>query len=87
MFLVVAGTLGGYGLILGLCALLIYMVSFETFETPLLAPFSPLVKKDLKDSVYKETLFGLNKRPITIGSKNKTRLKIKEKVNEKRTNR
>ncbi|MBR2614545.1 MAG: spore germination protein [Clostridia bacterium] len=87
LFLVVAGTLGGYGLILGLCALLIYMVSFETFETPLLAPFSPLVKKDLKDSVYKETLFGLNKRPITIGSKNKTRLKIKEKVNEKRTNR
>ncbi|MBE5756292.1 MAG: spore germination protein [Clostridiales bacterium] len=87
LFLVIAGTLGGYGLVLGLASLLIYMVSFETFETPLLAPFSPLVKKDLKDSFYKETLISLNKRPTVLKSKNKTRLKIKEKLNEKRTDR
>ena len=84
VFLMIAGSLGGYGLILALVALIIYMVSFETFDTPLMAPFAPLITKDLKDSFYKETMVFLDKRPKVIGSKNKVRLKVKEIKDEQR---
>lgn len=72
LILVVAGSFGGYGILLSLALLLIYLVSFENYGTPLLAPFSPLVKKDLKDGVYKGFLNNNSTRPFSI-----TRSKIK----------
>ncbi len=75
IFLIIAGTIGSYGLILGSCFLLTYLVSREFFETPLLAPFAPLIPSDLKDSLFKNVLVSFEKRPKVFKSKNKTRLR------------
>ena len=75
IFLLIAGSIGGYGIICFSALLLVYLVTFESYGTPVLAPFSPLVKEDLKDSIFKEFTFANTKRPVIIGSSNKTRLK------------
>ena len=69
LMLIIAGSLGGYGIIVAFAILLTYLVSFESYGAPLLAPFSPLVKNDLKDGFYRSFLkeksslpFSLNKR-------------------------
>lgn len=53
LFLVVAGSIGMFGLLTAICILLVYLISFENFETPLLAPFTPIVKEDLADALIK----------------------------------
>lgn len=74
IMLIIAGSFGGYGLIVGLSILLIYLVSFETFSTPLLSPFAPLIKADLKDTFYKGFLIEQEFRPRSIKNKNKRRM-------------
>ncbi len=75
IFLLVAGSIGGYGIICLSSLLLIYLVTFESYGTPILAPFAPFIKEDLKDSIFKEFTFAITKRPVIIGSKNKVRQK------------
>ncbi len=75
LLLIVAGSLGGYGLICTTLLVLVYLVTFESYNAPILAPFSPLIKKDLKDSVYKGFLIKQKLRPLSLNSNNKTRIK------------
>jgi hypothetical protein len=49
----------------------------------LLAPFSPLIRRDLRDSFVKYDMETLSKRPVFLQSKNKTRLNVKGKKSEK----
>ena len=53
VYLIIAGGLGAYGLLIFSALLLVYLVTFENYSTPLCAPFSPLIKEDLNDSFYK----------------------------------
>lgn len=78
IFLVVAGSFGGYGLILSGVVLIIYLVSSENYGAPVFAPFSPLIGKDLKDSIYKGFLVEQKIRPISISNQNKRRLEEKQ---------
>ncbi len=73
--LLVAGSVGTYGIILLTGFLLFYLISTESFGAPLLAPFSPLVRRDLKDSLIKFNLKSLDLRPKTLNSNNKRRLR------------
>jgi spore germination protein KA len=75
VLLLIAGTIGAYGLVLAGAYMLTYLTSFENYDTPLLAPFAPLVKEDLKDGLFKEYLSRNDKRPKTINSPNKRRFK------------
>ena len=77
LFLIVAGNLGPLGIVLLIAFLLYYIISADSFGAPLLAPFSPLVPRDLKDSLVKYNLYDLSTRPKTFQSKNKTRLREK----------
>lgn len=81
LFLIVAGCAGGYGIIIGIAIFFIYLISFENYGTPLCAPFAPLIKSDLKDSVYKGFLRELQFRPTSLKNKNKRRIKIKKEKN------
>lgn len=74
-FLVVAGSIGIYGLIISVSLMLVYLTSKESFSAPLLAPFSPLIKKDLKDSFYKGFLTEQESRPLSLQNKNKRRMR------------
>ena len=78
LMLIVAGSFGGYGLIVTAALLLVYLVSFETFKTPLLCPFAPLVKRDLKDGFYKGFLIEQEFRPKSIKNKNARRMNPKK---------
>lgn len=74
---IVAGSIGTYGIILLTALTLYYLVSSDSYGTPLLAPFSPFIKRDLRDSVYKTDIYALNERPSVFRGKNKTRLKVR----------
>ncbi|MBQ9485819.1 MAG: spore germination protein, partial [Clostridia bacterium] len=74
LMLIVGGSFGAYGILLASAAMLIYLVSFETYRTPLLAPFSPLITKDLKDGLYKGFLIEQSIRPLSLKNANKRRI-------------
>lgn len=73
--LLIAGSVGTYGIILATAFILFVLVTTENFGTPVLAPFSPLVRKDLRDSLIKYDMNSLETRPETLKSPNKRRLK------------
>ena len=79
LFLLVAGNFGPFGIVLLSAFLLAYMVSADAFGAPLIAPFSPLLSKDLRDSVIKYSMENLTTRPRFLSSPNKTRLTFKNK--------
>lgn len=72
--LLVAGSIGTYGIVLLSALCLIYLVSTENYGVPLLAPFAPLMRRDLKDSLVKFDLSSLEYRPAALRSPNKRRL-------------
>lgn len=79
LYLIVAGSLGPFGLVLAVAFTLYYLITADNFSTPPLAPFSPLVKHDLKDALMKYDLRSLSTRPLTYHSPNRTRLKTSKK--------
>ena len=79
VFLIIGGSTGGYGILVATASILIYLVSFENYSTPLMAPFSPLIKEDLKDSIYKGFMSEMSLRPLSIKNANHTRLSKKNK--------
>ena len=76
VFLFVGGSIGGYGIILACVFIIIYACSLENFDVPVLAPFSPLVRQDLKDAVNMTFIQNMLKRPRSLKPKDKTRMKI-----------
>ena len=76
LMLLVAGSVGTYGIILFTAFILYYLFSSESYGSPLLAPFAPSVGRDLKDALVKFNLQELSKRPVLFRGKNKTRLKV-----------
>ena len=79
LFLLIAGGLGAFGIVLLSAFLLYYLLSADAYGAPPLTPFSPLVGKDLRDSVVKYDMESLSTRPKFLNSKNKTRLKTTKK--------
>lgn len=75
VMLLIAGSIGTYGIVLATGFILFYLVTTDTFGSPLVAPFAPVVGKDLQDSLVKYSLCSLQTRPKTIGSKNRRRLR------------
>ena len=81
-YVVVAGSIGTYGVLLLTALVLYYLLSSDEYGAPLLAPFSPLVRRDLKDSLLKADIYALRRRPAVLHSKNRTRLRVKNKEKE-----
>ncbi len=81
LFLVIAGTAGLYGLLIAVSFIFIYIISFESYGAPIFAPFSPLVKDDLKDTFYKGFLHEHQFRPKSFSNKNQRRLRESEAKN------
>ena len=73
-FIVAAGSIGTYGILLLAALLAYYLVTTDSYGVPLLAPFSPLIRSDLKDTLYKAELFSLWHRPRVLRGKNEHRL-------------
>ena len=75
-YVVVAGSLGTYGIVLMTALILYYLVTSDAYGVPLLAPFAPLVGKDLGDAAWKESVYALRTRPAALRPKNRTRLRL-----------
>ena len=79
-YLLVAGSIGTYGIILLTALILYYLVTSDSYGTPLLAPFSPLIRHDLRDSVFKAEIYALSERPAVFRPRNKHRLKVENRT-------
>lgn len=79
LYLMVAGSLGLYGIVLLTAFMLCYLCSEQSYGVPLLAPFAPLVEGDLKDALLKSNMYSIKRRPLSLGSHNKVRLKSDKK--------
>ena len=75
LFLLAAGSVGPFGLTVCVAFVLYYMLTADSFGMPLLAPFSPLTRGDLKDAVWKYPLTSLKTRPRIYKSNNRTRMR------------
>lgn len=78
LFLIVAGSIGTFGVVLLSAYLISYLVSEQVYGVPLLSPYAPMINKDMSDSLYKSNMFSLRKRPKVISGENKVRLKLND---------
>ena len=76
LFLIAAGSIGPFGIVLLSTFILYYLISSDSFGAPLLAPYAPLTVHDLRDTVVKYDLLQLRERPMALNTKNKTRLRF-----------
>ncbi|MDY2880222.1 MAG: spore germination protein [Candidatus Borkfalkiaceae bacterium] len=75
VFLLLAGSVGGYGVILFVGFLLCYLSSFDNYGVPYLSPYAPLIGVDLQDGFYMDDATDMEKRPVSIGSGNRRRIR------------
>ena len=54
IFLLLATVLGVYGIYLGAIYLLYKLITLTSFDKPYLAPFSPFIKNEMNDAIYKK---------------------------------
>lgn len=72
--LLVAGSVGTYGIVLLTAFVLLYLASTESFGHSIMEPFAPIRGRDLRDAFLKYNLASLPTRPKSVGSKNRRRL-------------
>ncbi len=73
LFMILAGFLGGFGIIMGLLFVLVYLVSLKSFGVYYLAPVTPLNRQGMKDCFVRMPLWKMVKRPFTPVSGNDVR--------------
>lgn len=71
--LLVAGSMGAYGMVLFIAFVLCYLCSMDNYGVPYTAPYSPLIANDMQDGIFMKDVIGMTNRPKSIGSKNKRR--------------
>lgn len=79
LFLIIAGSIGPFGIVLFVSFILYYLITADSFGTPILAPFSPLIIHDLRDSAVKYDILSLRERPDVLQTQNHTRIKFPKK--------
>jgi spore germination protein KA len=72
-FMILAGTFGLFGIILGLITLILHATSLRSFGIPYMAPFAPFIWQDQRDAILRFPRWGLKLRPKLMNQKDKTR--------------
>lgn len=72
-FLLLAGSLGWFGVMAGLFALLIHLVSLRSLGVPYAEPLGPIVVSDLKDALIRAPWWAMDRRPQLVGQESGTR--------------
>lgn len=71
--MILAGTLGLYGIMIGLLAILVHLCAVRSFGVPYLTPIAPLDLSGLKDTVVRAPLWLMGRRPPGLGQVNRQR--------------
>lgn len=79
-FVFLGGTLGLFGVSIGMLMFIVYACSIDSYGAPYFAPISPLIKSDLKDTFNKAVNLEMTKRPKSLKLKNNKRIKNKSNV-------
>lgn len=82
--LLLASTMGGFGITMGLLLILIHLSALESFGMPYLSPIAPLRIPDLKDSVIRAPLRDMITRPIGLARQNPKRQKDHTEIPKKK---
>jgi spore germination protein KA len=72
-FMFLAATLGLFGVMSGLIALLIHLAGLRSFGIPYLMPLAPLIPANLKDLFVRVPWWAMLKRPRLYSQKNNVR--------------
>ncbi|WP_406678746.1 spore germination protein [Moorella sp. ACPs] len=73
IMLILAGTMGFYGIMLGLLAILVHLNTLRSFGVPYLAPVTPWNFSDFKDVLIRVPRWAMNSRPSQIGYRDPVR--------------
>jgi len=65
--------MGLYGIVIGSIILVVYMCTLDSYGAPLMAPYAPFIKGDLKDGIIKKETRAMTTRPKSFNVPNKTR--------------
>ncbi len=71
--MMLAGTMGLYGLALGFIAIVIHLCKLRSFGVPYLSPIAPTIGRDMKDAFIRSPWWMLNTRQHLTGRINKYR--------------
>ncbi|TVX99057.1 spore germination protein [Cohnella terricola] len=71
--LLLAGSLGIYGMGFGVIALIVHLVNLQSFGVPYLAPVTPRLSGNLKDIFIRMPRWAMNERPAFLVGENDTR--------------
>ncbi|SHH94656.1 spore germination protein KA [Sporobacter termitidis DSM 10068] len=85
ILLILAATFGGFGITMGLLAILVHMSALESFGYPFLSPTVPFDLEDSKDAVVRAPLWLMISRPKGM-SEDKQRKKYKVPPTEANNN-
>lgn len=75
--MILSGTFGIFGLMIGCLLIYIHLVHLRSFGMPYLAPIAPLRKNDLKDTFLRAPWWLMKRRPSFVGTKDSMRSNIK----------
>ncbi|WP_028390890.1 spore germination protein [Bacillus cihuensis] len=73
LFMFVAAVFGFYGIVLGIIMLIVHLCSLRSFGTPYMTPLAPFIPANIGDSIVRQPLWAINKRPKLISKENETR--------------
>lgn len=76
VFVVLAGVLGIYGIAVGIIVTVVYVAEFNSYGAPYLAPYAPIIPKDMQDGITKTSFVDNDERPYSFPNKNRVRNKL-----------
>ncbi|MFF2448775.1 spore germination protein [Neobacillus sp. NPDC058068] len=80
--MILAGSFGIFGLMIGCILIYIHVVNLHSFGIPYLSATAPLRPKDLKDVFIRAPWWLMKRRPSFVASSNSNRLTIKKSIPE-----
>ncbi|MCM3729207.1 spore germination protein [Neobacillus cucumis] len=75
--LILAGTLGLYGIIFGIFLMIIHLLGLRSFGVPYMSPVSPLIPENLKDVFIRVPRWSMTYRPAFISGADKKRVALR----------
>lgn len=75
-FILLAGSLGLFGVVAGLAAMLLHLCSLRSFGVPYLSPVAPFDWTGMKDTILRLPLWASKQRPTAISTANPVRMAV-----------
>lgn len=73
ILMILAGTLGLFGILVGVIPMLAHLVSLQSFGVSYMTPYSPFYKSNMKDLLIRVPWWAMKTRPHTKSGANRTR--------------